>query len=134
MTEKRRYRGPGGESAIKKLQDLGFDPIEAQVMAYKEIDHECKQQELIRDKKLIRLRGDGKEKAYSVDFHMMCIDRRAAIAEKLTRYMYARVPESNELNVPGLPSLNINLTDSDEGFTINPAVKEDSDEDVDQST
>ena len=118
MKPKRSYYTPGGPSSVQKLRDLGFDPLEALVEAYHEIDAECKMQSKIRDKELVRLKADGKAAQYSADFHMQCIERRSNIADKLTRYGYARVPETTDLNI-GLPSLSINLTDTNEGFTIN---------------
>jgi len=131
MATRQRYKGPGADASVKKLRQLGFDPMEALVQAYEEIDLECKAQADIRDKKLVRLRGDGKPKAYDADFHMACIERRSTIADKLLRYKYARVPENESDDTTNLPSLNINLTTDNKTFTLNPQPIEDNTDEAD---
>lgn len=102
-------------SSVEKLVALGFDPIEAMVKQYEALCEEIRTQEKIALGELVRLRADGKPKAYSPDYHMNIIDRAANLAEKLLRYGYGRVPEDKDLVPTTPPVLNINLSD---GVTV----------------
>jgi len=119
MLKKSLYRGPGSISAAEKLRSLGFDPIEVMVRTYKEVCKEAEIQAGMRDGRIVRLKADGNPRQYVPEVHMAVIDRQIAIGEKLLRYGYARVPETNDLNIGLTPSLNITLHDTDETFILN---------------
>lgn len=102
-------------SSVEKLAALGFDPIEAMVRQYQSLCEEIQMQEKIALGEIVRLRVDGKAKAYSPDYHMNIIDRAANLAEKLLRYGYGRVLEDKDVVPNTPPVLNINLSD---GTTI----------------
>lgn len=113
-----------GTSAAK-LRSLGFDPIEAQVKMYELMVEEIKNQEKLATGELVRLNKDGSTKAYSIGFHMSLVERAAMLSEKLMRYGYARVSESNEVTTD-VPALNIRLNDQGGTFSLNP--KDDTDQ------
>jgi hypothetical protein len=131
MLPRQKFRGPGGKSSIERLRELGFDPIEALVEAFKEIDQECKAQANIRDKKIVRLNKDGSTKAYSADFHMACVQRRADIADKLLPYGFSKVAPEGDNDF--LPELHIHLSGKDEKFVLNGQPPEDSIEIVEKA-
>jgi len=110
-------------SSASKLASLGYDPIVMMLDQYKRMIEEIENQELIRDKKLVRLNKDGSAKAYNLDSHMLLLDRAAALAEKLMKYGYAPVKE-DEADV-NTPTLNIMLSDQGAVFTLNPKREDD---------
>ena len=69
-----------------KLIKLGFDPLEAMVRQYNHLTQEIQTQEEIAAGRTVRLRADGKAKAYSPEYHMNIIVQAATLAEKLMRY------------------------------------------------
>lgn len=108
------------KSSVEKLNELGFDPIEAMVKKYNLMVIELECQKQIKDGTLVRLTASGQEKAYSPHFHMELAEKASNLAEKLMRYGYARVDEgkdSGKNTTP--PSLHINLSDKEGTFSLN---------------
>lgn len=99
--------------AAGKLASLGFDPLEAQVEMYNKLLAEIAIQEGIAAGTIERLNKDGSTKAYNVAHHMAIVEKAALLAEKLSRYAYARVSESDNDKDRAPPVLNINLTDGE---------------------
>ena len=99
-------------NAVDKLAELGFDPIEAMVKQYQRLQAELEIQEQIASGAQIRLRLDGKPKAYDVGHHMNVIKQATELGRELLRYGYGRVLEDKDVErSKAPPSLNIVLTD-----------------------
>jgi hypothetical protein len=112
------YRG-GSSRSIAKLESLNFDPIERTVMVYESLLKEIEEQNKIRDGLVIRLRADGKPRAYDVRFHMELYSKLAEISDKLMRYKYGRVSETEKENPNNSKSLVIKLSSSNEEIKVN---------------
>lgn len=107
-------------SGIDKLNELGFDPLEAQVRMYNNMLIELDLQEQIKAGTLIRLNAAGKERPYSERFHTDLMEKAANLAEKLSRYAYARVTENADSGKDTTPpSLHIHLSDKEGTFSLN---------------
>jgi len=96
--------------SIKKLEQLGFDPIEAHIKAIEEID--------------IRLNKEDQKKKPS----SMAVSQLLSIKEKhvssLMRYGYRQVPEKQEIEKK-VQTFGITLTDAPEAPKESPAKEED---------
>lgn len=119
-------RGPfiaTNRAVVKKSQDrlreLKFDPLESLVRQYQNLEAELYYQECLREGIVEELRLDGKPKAYRADIHMGIYEKMIAIGEKLLRYQYGRVPETNVVEHKERMPLIVNLTKKGEVYRIN---------------
>jgi hypothetical protein len=101
----------GQKRSIKRLEELGFDPIQEMVNTYDKLLGELEYQEGMRMGTVVEVRGDGKARAYRAEIHHALYDRLTNIAEKLVRYGYGRVPEGIVVDPSTIPPLRIELTD-----------------------
>jgi hypothetical protein len=100
----------GGRLSVAKLKDLGFDPIEALVHQYRFLEEQLQYYNDWRDNKIVPLTSTGKTKWYNEQTHMNLIDKMTAVSDKLLRYKYGRVPETNIIEDKMRSPLVINLT------------------------
>ena len=103
-----------GHRSVKKLRELNFDPLDAQVKLYKDLlIEEAYVRSLRSGDEMGRYRydSDGKRIRYSAQYHasiMMLIQKTAG---DLTRYSYARVPENVPIENRQSEPLIIEMTD-----------------------
>jgi hypothetical protein len=83
-----------GHRSVKKLRELGFDPLEAQVKLYKELVIEEAFVRSLRNGKVIHVDCEGKRVKYSAMYHTSLLTMIQKTAEAMTRYAYGRVPET----------------------------------------
>lgn len=100
----------GGRLSVAKLRDMGYDPIEALVTQYRFLEDQLQYYNDWRDNKIVPLTSTGKTKWYNEQAHLGIIDKMTAIADKLLRYKYGRVPETNIIEDKMRSPLVINLT------------------------
>jgi hypothetical protein len=111
-------------SSVTKLQQLKYDPIESLLMTRAKLEKEILYQEQVRDRKIIPLGANGKERGYYADTHMMLFAQMSRIDEALIRYGYARVPETVNINEERTAPLVINLTPKGQPYIINRETEE----------
>jgi hypothetical protein len=112
ITKQPKYRGGrvAGQknrfspSSVRKLAQLGFDPIEHMVKLYDEVD-----QDIAALKRKPRFSDVALAGLLSV---------KQKITADLMRYGYARVPETLQLENKELPKVTINLTTAETFSTI----------------
>ena len=103
-----------GHRSVRKLRELEFDPLEAQVKLYKDLlVEEAYVRSLRSGDSMGRFRYDseGKRIRYSAQYHasiMMLIQKTAG---DLTRYSYGRVPETTMVENKQVAPLVIEMTD-----------------------
>lgn len=108
-----------GKRSIYKLKSLEYDPIQQLVLKYRELESELERQRLIRENKIVELTPTGKVRSFSPHLMLEIYEKQINIAEKLLRYKYGRVPESDN-DVPESTSpLVINLTQKGETYVVN---------------
>jgi hypothetical protein len=96
--------------SIKRLKNLGFDPLVKLVDIYREVEDEVAIQKGMRDGSVMMLNPNtAKPRSYVGEHHLNLLDKQISIADKLMRYQYARVPENGDEKRAGMPTLNITL-------------------------
>jgi len=117
----RRGRKPGSvtrhsKSAVVRLAELGFDPIEKLVDLYHEISKEITELEQLKTNPLVLKNGDTRR--YSSMAHAQLITTQQKLINDLMRYGYARVPETVNIKPEAPKGITINLTPK--GHTFDP--------------
>lgn len=109
----------GSARSVGRLRHLNFDPIKELVDKYHELETEIARQKKIREGEIVELTATGKPKSYRPEVHHALYDKQISIGEKLLRYAYGRVPESNvDEQKPAMP-LIVNLTKKGETYIAN---------------
>jgi hypothetical protein len=115
----------GAKRSVARLKALGYDPIGSLVEKYNDLEDELKRQKKIRSNELVELTASGKPRAYNPETTMSIYEKQIAIAEKLLRYGYGRVPE-NTLETPKtVRPMIVNLTKKGETYVVNDIPDED---------
>jgi hypothetical protein len=116
-----RGRPPVEHKSVARLKDLKFDPMQRVVDNYKRLEGELAWWEGIRDGTIVSLLASGKERSYSFDAHMRIFEQLNNVADRLMRYAYGRVPETqiteNRGRVPFVINLSNGSKKTDEGIT-----------------
>ena len=127
----------GGKRSVARLKYLGYDPIGELVTKYKELESELDRQKRIRNNEIVELTASGRPRSFNPETMMSIFDKQIAIAEKLLRYGYGRVPETNvDEAKPAMP-LVVNLTKKGDTYVANDTTDEGDDftyEDEDADT
>jgi hypothetical protein len=109
----------GAKRSQVRLTQLGFDPIGELVKQYRKIELELEYQEKLRTGEVVELTSTGKVKAYRADIHHGIYDKLTAIADRLLRYGYGRVPETTVVEEKKPMPLVVNLTKKGDVYTVN---------------
>lgn len=109
----------GSKRSQERLRELNFDPIERLVRQYEQLEAELTYQECLRDGTITELKSDGKPRAYRAEIHMSIYDKLVAIGDKLLRYKYGRVPETQIMEHKDRMPLVVNLTKQGDTYIIN---------------
>lgn len=109
----RRGRKPGSvtrhsKSAVVRLAELGFDPIEKLVQLYHDITREIEELDALKMTPLMLKNGDVRR--YSSMAHAQLITTQQKLINDLMRYGYARVPETVNVKPEAPKGITINLT------------------------
>ena len=109
----RRGRLPGAvsrhnKSAVVRLKELGFDPLEKLVDLYNEISNEIEELNRLKEAPLMLKNGDTRR--YSSMAHAQLINTQQKLINDLMRYGYARVPETVTVKQDIPLGMTINLT------------------------
>lgn len=104
-----KAEGKALTNSQRRLATLGFDPMESLVDSYNKICAEIVYQEKRRSGELVELHANGKQKAFNLQILLGLYEQKIAIGDKLLRYGYGRVPETNNLEVSEKSMLTINL-------------------------
>lgn len=104
--------------AARKVLGLGYDPIVELVAQHRHLMEEIRTLQNIRDGSLVRLDKDGKEEKYSRMHYVELMTLAQKISADLLRYRYARVPEMGDFLRAAPMVMKVQLTSSDEEFTI----------------
>ena len=117
----RRGRKPGSvtrhsKSAVVRLAELGFDPIEKLVQLYHDISREIEELDQLKLTPLMLKNGDTRR--YSSMAHAQLITTQQKLINDLMRYGYARVPETVNIKPEAPRGITINLTPK--GHTFDP--------------
>ncbi len=123
MTRVTRPRN-GAASSKARLSELRFDPIYELVMKFRQLEAELEYHEKWRNNEIVVLTSTGKTRNYNVEVHMNLYDKLTSISEKLLRYYYGRVPETDTGNAVERASLVINLSTTGDTYTIGDTVDE----------
>ena len=108
-----RGRKPGmtlryTKDSVKRLEELGFDPIEKLVNLYNDITTEIN--DLVALKACPRVLPNGDIRRYSSMAHASLLTTQQKLVNDLMRYGYARVPETLNIKPAELPPMVIGLT------------------------
>lgn len=116
----------GSARSIGRLKYLQFDPINELVSKYRQLDGELERQLALRSGALVELNANGRPRNFNPEVLMSIYDKQIAIAEKLLRYKYGRVPEVELPNQERPTALVVNLTKKGETYVVNnePASEE----------
>lgn len=109
----------GGKKSVARLEQLRYDPIGELVSNYRKLEAELDRQEKIRDGLIVELTGTGKPKSYRPEIHHAIYDKMIAISDKLLRYGYGRVPETQIVEEKKPMPLIVNLTKKGEVYIAN---------------
>ena len=123
--------GFGGKKSTARLRELDFDPIAELVKTYREVEDEVVRQKGIRDNTIVELSTTGRPKAYRPEVHHALLDKKIVIGDKLTRYMYGRVPENGEQAPQAPPALVVQLSQEGDTYVINDGGTEVNEDDDD---
>ena len=109
----------GSKRSDYRLTQLGYDPIGELVGIYRKLADEVEYQEGLRSGAIVEIiNGTGKERSYYAPTHHALFDQMISIGEKLLRYMYGRVPESNEEVRKKATAFVVNLTKQGEQYRL----------------
>ncbi len=117
MTRIRKVQA-GTHSSKARLTELRFDPIYELVRKFRQLEDELEYHEKWRNNEIVVLTSTGKTRNYNVEVHMNLYDKLTSISEKLLRYYYGRVPETDTGNAVERAALVINLSNSGDTYTI----------------
>jgi hypothetical protein len=109
----------GSKRSQAVLNRLNFDPIGQLVEKYRMLEQELVYQEKLRSQEIIELRNDGKARAYRAEIHHAIYDKLISVGEKLLRYGYGRVPETNFIEEKKTPPLIVHTTKKGETYIAN---------------
>jgi hypothetical protein len=115
----------GGKRSVKRLENLGFDPIGELVATYRKLEEELVYYEGWRDGTIVPLTSTGKARSYVAEAHMALYDKRIKIGEALLRYGYGRVPENVDQSEKAPMPLIVNLTKKGEQYCVNEVQPDD---------
>jgi hypothetical protein len=102
--------GQRGTPAQRKLAALGFDPMQSIVDSYKAVEAEIAYQMRVRSGEIVLLNASGNPRAaYNDELIANLVEKKISIADKLMRYGYGRVPETNFTGGVDKAPLVINL-------------------------
>jgi hypothetical protein len=108
------------KSAVIRLYELGFDPIEKLVELYREISKEI--EELDRLKLCPIMLKNGEVRRYSSMTHAQLLTTQQKLINDLMRYGYARVPETVNVKTDIPKGITINLTPKGSTFNVDDVV------------
>jgi len=86
--------------SVRRLVELGFDPIAKQVELYRKLEAQTEYHEGMQTGTIAQLNGDGKQRRYSPMAHAAILSLMQKTGTDLTRYMYGRVPEGINFDTP----------------------------------
>jgi len=95
--------------ASKKLESLGFDPIQEMVNLYHKLTQDI--YDMTHDE-------DGLPKRYSAMAHATLVNAKQKCISELMRYGYARATEGIEVSNTAIAPITINLTGSASDFDV----------------
>lgn len=96
------------KNAVKRLHDMGFDPLEKLVNLYEELEEES--QEMLKLKQAPKILPSGRTINYSSMAQVALFATRQKLLNDLMRFGYARVPEKGDDEKPALNGISIGLT------------------------
>ena len=111
--------GPSGRlsknKSERRLQELNFDPMQQVVDTYKKLEAELAWWEGIRDGSVVDIigigpKGEERTRKYSFDAHMRIFEQLLNVGDRLMRYAYGRVPETQITENRGRTPFVINLS------------------------
>ncbi len=109
-TAPKRYHA-GSQRSQTRLRDLNYDPIGELVRKYHELERLILVEMDYKSGALVKMsRSTGKEMNWYPDFLGKLLDQQTAIADRLLRYGYGRVPEININENRSLPPMLISTT------------------------
>lgn len=116
--KKKRGRVPGtmlrhNKSAVKRLQELGFDPLEELIKLFDRVNEEI--DDMLALKEAPKKLTDGTFRRFSQMAYASLIATQQKLSNDLMRYGYARVPETVIVEKE-IPRPVINLTKKGEAF------------------
>ena len=127
LFEAKRYHS-GSERSKDKLRTLRYDPIEKLVNEHNYYTELLTREEKVRDGLIVNLNPNtGKVLIWRPDFMMKLLELRQNVADKLLRYGYGRVPETNTLETQTIPPLIINTTKKGEVYHTGEVIDNDED-------
>jgi hypothetical protein len=117
MTDASQGDAPKGRpskehKSLARLNELKFDPMQRVVDNYRKLEGELAWWEGIRDGTIVSLLSSGKERSYSFDAHMRIYEQLNTVADRLMRYGYGRVPETQITENRGRVPFVIKLSDN----------------------
>lgn len=118
------YRA-GAQRSVNRLRTLNFDPILELVSKYKEIEEEIKYQKKLRSGEIVELTASGRPRSYRAEDLSSLYDKAISIGDKLLRYGYGRVPETNVPEEKTSQPLIVNLTKKGETYVANDIKQDD---------
>jgi len=111
------YRG-GSRRSVKRLEYFGFDPIEALVNKYQELEKEADYQRKLRSGEIVEIGADGKVKNFWTPNLHGVYDKQILIAEKLLKYRYGTVSEEGDDGSRPMAGLTVVLHNEGEIYAI----------------
>ena len=120
-----RGRKPGAvarhsKSAVVRLHELGFDPIEELVKLYREVTKEIEEMQVLKTTPFMCKNGDVRR--YSSMAHAQLLATQQKLSNDLMRYGYARVPETVNVKQDIPLGMTINLTPKGGVFSADDAI------------
>ena len=126
---KNRY----SRESIKRLEELGCDPIAEMVQLHKKFIKEIDRQERLqeqKDKGHIALTKDGRTVGYSAMAHAALLASDQKLLNDLVPYRYAKIPVEVAVTDNTLPPIYIELTKAGDVYEIDPSENVDVSDDV----
>lgn len=117
---KKRGRKPGevprhSKTAVRRLAELGFDPLEELIKLYDKVSNEIEEMEEL--KLVPKILTDGSVRRFSSMAYAQLVTVQQKLSNDLMRYGYARVPETVIVEKE-VPRPVINLTAKGEVFDV----------------
>lgn len=108
----------GAQRSVRRLAQLGFDPIGELVKQYRAIEKEIDYQGKLRTGEVKEMTTSGSIRAYRHDVTLQLQDKLVNIGKELLRYGYGRVPEINVVEEAQAPSFVVNLTAPGQTYVV----------------
>ena len=108
------------KSAVVKLYELGFDPIEKLVQLYRDISKEIEELDTLKLHPVML--PNGEVRRYSSMTHAQLLATQQKLINDLMRYGYARVPETVNVKTETPKGITINLTPKGAVFDVDNVV------------